>query len=213
MYKMLALILFLTGICFEVGAVRAEDADVNRWRHPDANTRTILLKLARHAFDAYALRRETIAPPANVPALLRDRAGVFVSAMRNRAPRCCMGTVYPLESNIAREIIANAVAAAGHDRRFPPIKPAELKSLTLIVSIVGRPQPITPAQLETLDPAQDGLLVRNGSRSGIVLSRETTRHDRMLQWGRIRAGAGPNTPVELFRLDVVRFVENEEDKP
>src|SRR5438477_196986 len=60
---------------------------------------------------------------------------------------------------------------------------------------------------QILDPAREGLAVKRGERIGVVLSNETDRIDRMLAWGRIRAGAQPGEAVELFRIDVVRFVE------
>lgn len=190
----------------------ADEADIDRWRVADAETERFALELARRAFDAYALRREVIEPPASLPPLFRLRIGVFVSAMRNKAPRCCMGTVYPTESNAARELIASAVAAAGRDRRFPPIKPSELKNLTLIVSFVAHPRPLPASQVHSLDPAHDGLMVRSGDHVGVVLSRETTQVERMISWGRIRAGVKPSAPVEFFRLNDVRFVEQTSEK-
>jgi AMMECR1 domain-containing protein len=188
-------------------AVRADDLAVDRWRRADARTQALVLSLARRAFDAYALRREVMDPPRTLPPLLRERAAVFVSAMRRGAPRCCMGTLYPAEANAAREVITNAVAAAGRDRRFPPVKPEELRGLILIVSIVGRPRPIAASELEHLDPARDGLAVKSGDKWGVTLSGETNHVERMVKWARIRAGASEHDPVELFRLEVVRFVE------
>lgn len=118
-----------------------------------------------------------------------------------------MGSLYPVEANAAREIIASAVASAGRDRRFPPVKPAELRSLAIIVSIVGNLRPITLAEANNLDPTRDGLAARYGDRYGVVLSGETSAVDRMIRWARIRARAAPTAPIDLFRLDVVRFVE------
>ncbi len=184
------------------------DVSLDRWRNADAQTQRAILSLARRAFDAYATRREVIDPDrSGLPPLMKQRAGVFVSAMRNGAPRCCMGTIYPTESNAAKEIISNAVAAAGRDKRFPPVKPDELKHLILIVSIVGKPHPITADELSSLDPTRDGLMVKSGDKYGVVLSGETNQVERMVQWGRIRAGVSETAIVELFRLDVVRFVE------
>jgi AMMECR1 domain-containing protein len=190
----------------------ADETDIDRWRVADAETERFALDLARRAFNAYAIRREVIEPPASLPPLFQQRIGVFVSAMRNKAPRCCMGTVYPTESNAARELIASAVAAAGRDRRFPAIKPSELKSLTLIVSFVSHPRPLPASQVHSLDPAHDGLMVKSGDHVGVVLSRETTQVERMILWGRIRAGVKPAAPVEFFRLSDVRFVEQTPEK-
>jgi len=195
-------------ICFFLllAAFPAAQADDTRWSNPAA--RQAALTLARRAFDAYALRREVLEPPSPLPALLRQPAAVFVSAMRpDGSPRCCMGSLYPTQPNAAEEIIASAIAAAGHDRRFPPLRPAELSHLVLIVSFVDRPQPITAAEAARLDPVTEGLAVQNGGRWGVVLSGETARRENLPLWGRIRAGAGPNTPIQYFRIHDVRMKE------
>ena len=204
-------ILFLSvWTCTPIGA--REEAGFERWKHLDAQTQGDILHLARQAFEVYISRRNTITPPNNLPDLLRQRTGVFVSAMRNGAPRCCMGTLYPTQPNAALEIIENAVAAAGRDRRFAPITAREAKTLTLIVSIVDKPVPISQSEAANLDPTRDGLVVKSGDRYGVVLSGETSQTARMLQWGRIRAGCRANSPVELFRIQNVRFVEASETR-
>ncbi len=186
--------------------VRAQDPSQDpRWADPAVQASA--LTLARRAFDAYALRREVIDQPAHLPAVLRQPMAVFVSTMRAGAPRCCMGSLYPTQPDAAQEIIASAVAAAGHDRRFPPIRPGELAHLTLIVSLVSRPRPITEAEAASLDPVRDGLAVRNGDRWGVVLSGESPRRENMMPWGRIRAGADPHTPVQWFQISDLRLRE------
>ena len=204
-FGILALVLALLG----AQPTSADDFSLDAWRNADRRTVKQILALARGAFDGYILRREAPPLPGTLPPLLRQRAGVFVSAMRHGAPRCCMGTLYPTEPDAAHEILAAALAATGHDRRFPPIRPDERKGLTLIVSIVGRPRPLASDVLSTLDPAREGLAVKFAGRFGVVLSHETDRVDRMLAWGRIRAGAHPGDSIELFRIDVVRFVEEQ----
>ena len=182
-------------------------ADTSRWTDPAAQK--AVLVLARRAFDAYAQRREVIDPPHPLPALLRRPAAVFVSAMRpDGSPRCCMGSLYPTQPDAAEEIIASAVAAAGHDRRFPPLRPAELSRLTLIVSFVSRPRPITASEATHLDPLREGLAVQNGDRWGVVLSGETPRRENLPLWGRIRAGARPADPVQWFAIRDVRMKES-----
>ena len=185
------------------------NAQLERWKTADMGTQRFVLSLARRAFDAYTLHHEIIECPKNIPDLLRGRAGVFVSAMDAKgAPRCCMGTIDPMEPDIAHEIVANAIAAAGNDRRFRPIKREELNKLRLIVSIVGRPAPIAESAARQIDPTRHGLVVKNGDRYGIMLSGETDKIGLMLKWGRIRAGAKPETKVEYLLIDDVRFVES-----
>ena len=163
------------------------------------------LALARNALNAWCLRHERIQPPADLPPLLGRRSGVFVSAIAGDAPRCCMGSLYPTRQTLAQEIIAAAVAAAGMDVRFPPIRPDELARLRVVVSIVDPPEPIiAPAHL---DPAAEGLAVRSASRWGVVLPGETPHRELMVKWARIRAGAGDQERVAHFRLRAFRAIE------
>ncbi len=200
----LLLLLLLAALPRTAGAQATVDDP--RWVDPAA--RLAMLALARRAFDAYALRREVLDPPRPLPVPLRAPAAVFVSAMRpDGSPRCCMGSLYPTQPDAAEEIIAAAVAAAGHDRRFPPLRRAELSRLTLIVSFVARPRPITAEQAARLDPVREGLAVQNGDRWGVVLSGETARRENLPRWGRIRAGAGPTDLVQWFAIRDVRMKE------
>ncbi len=163
------------------------------------------LALARNALDAWCLRHERIQPPADMPALLGRRSGVFVSAIAGDAPRCCMGSLYPTRQTLAQEIIAAAVAAAGMDLRFPPIRPDELDGLRIVVSIVDPPEAIVDPT--HLDPATDGLAVRSRKRWGVVLPGETPHHELMIEWARIRASAGDRERVEYFRVRAFRVLQ------
>ena len=169
------------------------------------------LSLARDAFDAYALRRELISVPADLPPLLRERSGVFVSAILGGAPRCCMGSLYPTRPTLADEIIAAAVAAAGIDARRAPIEPDELERLRLVVSIVAPPESISDPR--KLDPVREGLAIRSRKRTGVVLPGETAHLDRMLEWARTRAAAEPAEPVDYFRIRAFRIAEHKEPLP
>ncbi len=156
------------------------------------------MQLARQALD-YACRRHELLPlPKNLPPLLRMHGAVFVSTMLSGsgAPRCCMGTLSPREATLAQEIIANAYAAACHDARFPPIRPEELHKFRVIVSIIGESRPITDPT--ALDPLQDGLAVCGARQTGVVLPGETDDTHKMLAWGRTRAGASAQDPVQYL---------------
>ncbi|MEO6908431.1 MAG: AMMECR1 domain-containing protein [Abditibacteriaceae bacterium] len=200
------LTIFLVAGMFVTSPLHA-DSTVDTWRHADPATVDFTLRLARRAFDSWVLHHQVIDVPSDVPPLLKLRSGIFISTSRQGAPRTCMGTLYPLHGTIAEEIIANALISAGRDHRFPPVKPAELKHLRLIVSIVGRPQQIDASQLSSIDPLHDGLAVRFDHNFGVVLNGETRDVQTMGKWGRIRAGANADDAVDFYRLDVVRFIE------
>jgi AMMECR1 domain-containing protein len=174
---------------------------------PDAQRYT--LALARRAFDTYTLTRKIIDTPSPIPDFLKERSGVFVSTMRWGAPRTCMGTLYPEQADLADEIIENAAASAGRDRRFPPVRPGELKELNLIVSVVGEPHPISESQAVELDPVTEGLAVKCGDRYGVVLSGETSDPAKMIAWGKTRAGAKPGDSVSYSEIHDLRFMESE----
>lgn len=184
-------------------------ASSSHWQLTDPAAQRYALALARCAFDAYARTRTVIDPPSPLPAFLKQRSGVFVSTMRWGAPRTCMGTLYPTQPDLAEEIIENAAASAGRDRRFKPVKIKELSQLNLIVSVVGTPHPISTSEAANLNPAQDGLVVKCGDRYGVVLSGETPYRQNLVTWGRARAGAGPNTAIELFEIHDLRFMESQ----
>ena len=161
------------------------------------------VSLARQALDAYVLRRERIPTPDDLPDLLRERSGAFVSAVRGDAPRCCMGSLYPTQPTLADEIIQAAVAAAGLDSRKPPLEPDELPRLQLIVSVVAPPESITDPHV--VDPVQQGLAARSRERTGVVLPGETPHLELAIRWARARAGAEPEEPVEYFRVRAFRI--------
>lgn len=165
------------------------------------------LELAREAFDACVLRRERIAVPDGLPALLSERSGVFVSAILGDAPRCCMGSLHPIRPTLAGEIVDAACAAAGMDTRFPPVTPVDLPRLRLVVSVVDPPEPIASAN--ALDPLHDGLAVRGSGRWGVVLPAETPHAALMETWARIRAGASPDEPVSFYRVSAFRIIQRD----
>lgn len=175
----------------------------------DAMAAEAALELARGAFDARVLRRERIAVPEDPPPLLSERSGVFVSAVLGDAPRCCMGSLHPTRPTLAEEIVDAACAAAGMDLRFPPVAPAELPRLRLVLSVLAPPEPIADAR--GLDPLRDGLAVRGGRRWGVVLPAETPRGELIERWARIRASAAPDEPVDYYRVSAFRIMET--DRP
>lgn len=171
----------------------------------DPEAQQAALTLARSALDAWCLRRERIAVPNDLPPLLQERSGAFVSAILGDAPRCCMGSLYPTKRTLAEEIIGAAVAAAGMDLRFPPLTPDLLVQLRVIVSVVDPPE-LTDDPM-ALDPMADGVAVRSALRWGVSLPGETPHQELMIKWARIRAGAAEDEPVEYYRVRAVRVME------
>ena len=109
--------------------------------------------------------REPALPPPPTD-MLRRQFGAFVTLTINGRLRGCIGHIVgdrPLYETIA----GMAEAAAFGDPRFPPLSRREFENVAIEISILS---PLTPCP----DPAlvtvgRHGLLVRQGSRSGLLL--------------------------------------------
>jgi AmmeMemoRadiSam system protein A len=81
--------------------------------------------------------------------------------------RGCVGRTHPSEPTLAREVKSAAESAAMHDPRFPPVSLWDLPNLSIEVSVLEPPEPVSG--LADLDPARYGVLVSAQSRRGVLL--------------------------------------------
>jgi AmmeMemoRadiSam system protein A len=140
---------------------------------------------------------------------MQRRAGAFVTLHRHGELRGCIGTIQPTQANLAEEVIANAIAAASRDPRFPPVKRHELADLDVKVDVLTEPEPVD--SVEDLDPKRYGLIVQseeNPWKRGLLLPdlEGIDTAEKQLFWTRYhKAGiTDPDEPVQLFRFEVRR---------
>ncbi len=166
------------------------------------------VQLATDAIDAYVRDFRVITPPDGLferhPAL-RGRAGVFVSLKKRGELRGCIGTIEPAQENLALEIIENAISAATKDPRFRPVVEEELPELRVSVDILTTPE--RAAGHEDLDVRQYGLIVKSGTRRGLLLPdiEGIASVDEQMAVARKKGGIGEQEPVELYRFQVERY--------
>jgi MEMO1 family protein len=137
--------------------------------------------------------------------LFQKRAGVFVSLKKFGELRGCIGTTAATTASLADEIIQNSLSAGLHDPRFEPVRPDELADLTYSVDVLGDPEPISDRA--ELNPAVYGVIVRYGSRSGLLLpdlEGVDTVEDQLAIACR-KAGIQPNEPYRIMRFQVTRY--------
>ncbi|MDR0784764.1 MAG: AmmeMemoRadiSam system protein A [Treponema sp.] len=132
------------------------------------STKNPYIRLAVDNIERFVKTGETISPPLDLPKeMLKNRAGVFVSIKKEGVLRGCIGTISPIQKNIAQEIIKNSVSAASRDPRFSPIKEEELPLLSYSVDI------LFPSEIiygpDELDVKRYGLIVSCGNRRGLLL--------------------------------------------
>jgi len=120
--------------------------------------------LARQAVENYTREKKINPLPDGLPEEFYSRkAGVFVTIMKDKELRGCIGTYSPTKENIAEEIIQNAVAAAAEDYRFNPIEEKELPQLSYTVYILNEPELVK--DIKELNPQKYGIIVKTQSFS------------------------------------------------
>ena len=164
------------------------------------------VRLARQTIEAYVGERKQISIPKDLPEeMYESRAGVFVSLKEEGRLRGCIGTIAPVQKNIAEEIIANAISASTKDPRFHPVQPDELDKLVYSVDVLGTPEAITFP--DELDVKRYGVIITKGRKRGLLLPNldgVDTVEDQ-ITIAKQKAGISTyDDDVQLERFEVVR---------
>ena len=131
-----------------------------------------LLAFARWAI-SYMLRAPGISAKADFlldEPVFQEKRAAFVTLTKQRALRGCIGSLVAVES-LAESVRRNAVNAALHDPRFPPLTLQELEGVHIEISVLSPPQPLPYSDakhlLQQLEPGLDGLILEGpgGSRA------------------------------------------------
>lgn len=148
--------------------------------------------------------KEALSPAGSSSSpLLRMQAGVFVTLIIDGKVRGCMGRIYPAEPNLQAEIARAARMAATMDMRHPPIIIEDLPKLDFCVSVVGRVRREGPDA--EVNPRLEGVLVKTGDRSGVILPGEARTSAYQRQWAKREARIDPGASFELYVFETERF--------
>ena len=164
------------------------------------------VRLAKESLRYYMQHAALMPEPSGaLPPELTNRAGVFVSLKKQGQLRGCIGTILQTQPSAAREIIRNAVSAATEDPRFSQVTSAELDELEVSVDILSSPERIE--SMDKLDPKRFGVIVRRGSRSGVLLPdlAEVDTVEDQVDIACEKAGIRSGEPVDLYRFEVRRY--------
>jgi len=161
--------------------------------------------LARNTIVAYVAEGRVIEVPADLPEMLRRPSAAFVSLKKHGDLRGCIGTIEPVCSSLAEEIIRNAISAATQDPRFLPVRPNELADLTISVDVLNPPERVSG--LGDFDPRRYGMVLRAGRRRGLLLPDLEGVDTPEVQFQIVcrKAGIDPEEPVEFCRFVVERY--------
>lgn len=164
----------------------------------------ILVKLARESLEHYVKYGKYIKTPSYITEdILNEKRGAFVSLKVDGELRGCIGTIFPVTKNLAEEVIRNAVEAGEKDPRFYPVEEEELKDIEYSVDVLMPPE---RASREELDPKRFGVIVRCGSRAGLLLPdlEGVNSVDKQLQIALRKAGIDDNEDYSIEKFEVVR---------
>jgi AmmeMemoRadiSam system protein A len=170
-----------------------------------AKSSAAIIGLARKAVERY-IQQGKIFRPRKLTTEMKQRAGVFVSIKKHGELRGCIGTFVPTRTNVAEEIIVNAISSATQDPRFMPVEPSELDDLEYSVDILTEPEPVRSA--DELDPRKYGVIVECGYRRGLLLPdlAGVDKIEEQIEICRAKAGISAGEPIRLYRFRVKRFI-------
>lgn len=101
-----------------------------------------------------------------------QKRSTFVTIYRNGELRGCIGTLKPSVS-MREDIKYNAVSAAFHDHRFPPLTPEEYDDIHIEVSVLTEPVALKYEDgadlLTKLNPKKDGVIINKGAARATFL--------------------------------------------
>ncbi len=174
------------------------------------------VSLARAALDA----RYGISGRPSEPAIpiFSEKRGVFVTLNKagtaEEKLRGCIGFPYPVKP-LGEAIREAAVAAATEDPRFPPVKAKELDSITVEVSVLTVPQPLSVQPRDRPSAIRigvDGLIISDAYNSGLLLPQVATEfslnQEGFLLQACLKAGLAPGawldrrTEVQVFQAEI-----------
>lgn len=107
-----------------------------------------------------------------LPVELKEERATFVTLTIDGHLRGCIGMLEACRP-LAEDVVENAVSAAFHDPRFPPLTQEEFDDLKISISVLSPPQEMNFSSeadlLSQIRPGVDGLILQEGFRRGTFL--------------------------------------------
>ncbi|MDT8376311.1 MAG: AmmeMemoRadiSam system protein A [Mariprofundaceae bacterium] len=179
------------------------------------NKGVLLPAIARAAITRELGIAATIPETADSP-WLSDPAATFVTIKRDGELRGCIGSLQARNS-LLDDLQNNAIAAAFHDPRFPPLTEHELDQIQIEVSVLSSPEKIEFVSeadlLAQLKPHVDGVIFSYGNHQSTFLPQVWEQlPDPELFMAHLKQKAGLaadfwSSDVLIYRYNVEKFTE------
>lgn len=128
----------------------------------------------------------------------RQPVGVFVTLSKNGQSRACWGSVFPQHKSVVESTMYATLGALTKEYRYRPISRSEWQSLRPQVTVVREIEAIDG--IRNLNPLRDGLMVRAGNRSGVILPGEARDATYQLVQAKLKAGIQPGQKFQMYRI-------------
>lgn len=175
-----------------------------------------LLAIARSAIKTYLEEHRLPEIDADtLAAVLKNKAGIFVTLKKNDALRGCIGH-FDADKPLFKITQQMAVASATEDYRFAAVSLPEMDSIDIEISVLTPLQKVTDAGKIRL--GTDGVYLRKGNRSGTFLPQVATDtgwtlDEFMGHCARDKAGIGwdgwKDKGCEIYVYQAIVFGEKE----
>ncbi|MBI3783535.1 MAG: AmmeMemoRadiSam system protein A [Deltaproteobacteria bacterium] len=136
-----------------------------------AEERRVALQLARQAIVAalYGRARHSV---SDIPAMLREPCGAFVTVYCRDELRGCVGTI-DTDSSFDEAVQRLACAAALNDHRFSPLSLEEMGGVRIEIS---RLTPLRPARIAEIDVGVHGVCLDCDGSRAVFLPKVASEH-------------------------------------
>jgi len=179
----------------------------------DIITRLARAAIARHlgiSFD------EPASPEAD---WLQEQAATFVTLQMQGNLRGCIGTLEARRS-LLEDVRANAIAAAFHDSRFPPLNAGEFAHVQIEVSVLSVPEAMHARSeaiaCSRLRPGIDGVVIKFGAHRATFLPQvwdQLPEPKDFMAHLKVKAGLAVNfwhPELLLYKYQVHKYREHED---
>ncbi len=176
-----------------------------------------LLRIARTTVDSYI--SSGIIPSLNPDGYnenLRVKAGAFVTLKIDKNLRGCIGTFEPT-APLYKVVQQMAIASSSQDSRFQPVKPIELSSLQIEISVLTPMRKIK--NINEIQLGKHGIYIKKGYQGGTFLPQVATETGWSLEeylghCSRDKAGIGWTgwKEADIYIYEALIFEEGNSDK-
>lgn len=131
--------------------------------------------------------------------------GMYLTLMKGRDVRACVGCFSPPSSDLADSVGALAKEVVYYDIRNRPLSLHEMAGLSLVISFVGPRKEISDPY--AVDFSTEGLYMAREGRHAVLLPGETKTLDYGIKKLMQQNGSGSGGPVSYAAFRVVAFDE------